>query len=67
MNNFFRNNPKAIEDTVMGLADDMASAATTFGGQGYNQFIQAREQFKSVLHILITTFNLNGEGENNND
>lgn len=34
---------------LLNLADEMAAAATTFSGQGYGSFLQAREEFKTVL------------------
>ena len=40
------------EETAMSLADDMAQAATTFAGQGYQQFLSAREAFKDAVHYL---------------
>jgi hypothetical protein len=40
------------EQTVMALVDSMAQAATVFAGHGYEQFIQAREAVKSVVHSL---------------
>lgn len=40
------------EATVMSLADDLAQAATTFTGQGYQQFLVARETLKEAVHYL---------------
>lgn len=40
------------EKSVMALVDSMAQAATTFAGQGYDQFIQTREEVKEVIHNL---------------
>lgn len=41
------------EDQLMDLADEMAAAATTFRGQGYQAFISSREQFKQALHETL--------------
>ena len=40
------------EEVLMSLADDMASAATTFNSHGYGIFINARESFKEALQKL---------------
>lgn len=42
------------ETTLMYLADNMASAATSFNAHGYDTFIQARETFKDTLHKILT-------------
>lgn len=38
------------ENDPLVLADGLAEAATTFGGQGYMMFIQARE---NLLHSFV--------------
>ena len=40
------------EQTLMTMADDMAMAATSFNGHGYEVFINSREAFKQALHEL---------------
>lgn len=42
------------EETLIHMADDMASAATTFNSGGYEQFLQAREKFKDALHRYVS-------------
>jgi len=39
--------------TLCDLADSMAQAATTFSGQGYWCFLQAREEFQAALHDIL--------------
>jgi hypothetical protein len=39
-------------EELLELADDMAAAATNFRGQGYEQFLKARETFKDRLYEL---------------
>jgi len=39
--------------TLCDLADSMAQAATTFNGQGYWSFLQAREEFQAMLHDVL--------------
>lgn len=41
------------EALLLSLADNMASAATTFNAHGYDSFIQARENFKDTLHKIL--------------
>ena len=43
-----------IEQLLLALADSMASAATTFSGQGYQSFLQARDEFKETLHNTLS-------------
>jgi hypothetical protein len=38
---------------LMDLADNMASAATTFNSHGYSMFIEAREEFKRALESVF--------------
>jgi hypothetical protein len=50
-------NNESIADNVvmlMQLADEMAAAATTFSGQGYSSFLQARETFKDTLEKTLS-------------
>lgn len=49
------------EKSVMALIDTMAQAATTFAGQGYEQFLYAREEVKTVLHNLYERCNTTRE------
>lgn len=50
-----QNKNEITEDTLLRLADTMASAASSFSSHGYDQFLEARENFKSVsLHIFNT-------------
>jgi hypothetical protein len=35
------------------LADSMAQAATTFNGQGYWTFLQARQEFQQALEQIL--------------
>ena len=41
------------ENMLMNLADDMAAAATSFNGHGYQVFISSREQFRQTLHEIL--------------
>lgn len=43
-----------VEQLLLALADDMASAATTFSGQGYQSFLQARQAFQEALHNTLS-------------
>lgn len=47
---FEENANELNEETLMDMADEMASAATSFDRGGYEQFIQARELFRRSLH-----------------
>ena len=47
-----KKQPRPSEEAVMALADDLAQAATTFAGQGYQQFLNAREAVKAAINIL---------------
>jgi hypothetical protein len=49
------NNLQVTEDEIalMSLADDMASAATTFNAHGYEIFLRAREAFQQTLHKAL--------------
>lgn len=45
-----------MEDSLLALADGMAAASAAFNTiQGYDQFIQAREQFKTALHAAVVS------------
>jgi hypothetical protein len=48
-------NQQLAEDEIvlMSLADDMASAATTFNAHGYEIFLRARETFQQTLHKAL--------------
>ncbi len=48
-------NQQLAEDEIalMSLADDMASAATTFNAHGYEIFLRAREAFQQTLHKTL--------------
>ncbi len=50
----FESTDEINEESLMNMADEMASAATTFNDRGYDNFIQAREAFKTALHEFIT-------------
>lgn len=41
------------EEEMISLADNMASAATTFNSHGYDTFISARQIFLDALHKLM--------------
>lgn len=41
------------EQYLISLADNMASAATTFNSHGYEVFLQARSQFIQQLHEVL--------------
>jgi hypothetical protein len=45
---------KLFEKTILDLADNMAAAASSFSSHGYDAFIQARDNFKDVLHNLVS-------------
>lgn len=47
---FEQDDQELNESTLMSMADEMASAATTFHNNGYENFLLAREQFKQALH-----------------
>lgn len=38
------------EDELIALADNMASSAASFSAHGYDEFIRARDLFKSTVH-----------------
>jgi hypothetical protein len=42
------------EGLMLHLADSMAAAATNISGQGYDQFILARDLFIATNHKLFT-------------
>lgn len=47
---------KSVEETeqyLLSLADNMASAATTFNSHGYEIFLQSRSQFIEQLHFIL--------------
>jgi len=44
-------------DKFIQLADDMASAASSFNSHGYDSFIQAREIFKAFVNDYCRTSN----------
>lgn len=48
-------NYNVVEKTILDLADNMAAAASSFSSHGYDAFIQARDNFKEVLHSLVST------------
>lgn len=48
-NNDYNNDYTKLCD----LADSMAQAATTFHGQGYWAFLQAREEFQQALEQIL--------------
>lgn len=41
------------EIELLHLADDMASAASTFNAHGYDLFIRSRDSFKETLHKIL--------------
>lgn len=45
---------KVTETELLSLADNMASAATTFNAHGYEMFLQARERLKEAIHEALT-------------
>lgn len=45
---------KVTETELLSLADNMASAATTFNAHGYEVFLQARERLKEAIHEALT-------------
>lgn len=47
-----KHNVKEIQATLMNKADNMAAAAVMFGSHGYDQFINAREDFKMTLEEI---------------
>ena len=47
------DNIEAEKAHLIQLADDMAAAATTFHGQGYGQFLEAREKCKEGIKHFI--------------
>ena len=47
------NGQEMNEEILLALADDMASAATSFNSQGYDIFIQSRERLKEYVHSLF--------------
>lgn len=44
---------KETEQYLLSLADNMASAATTFNSHGYEIFLQSRNQFIEQLHFIL--------------
>jgi hypothetical protein len=46
-------NTETTKEQLMKAADDMAMAATSFAGQGYEVFINSREYFKKLLNEII--------------
>jgi hypothetical protein len=52
------DNQHVTEDEIalMALADDMASAATTFNAHGYEIFLRAREAFQRTLHKTLVDY-----------
>ena len=44
---------KLTEELVLGFADSMAAAASSFNQQTYDAFISSREQLKSALKQLF--------------
>jgi len=51
------NQLKETEDFLLRLADNMASAATTFNSHGYEIFLQARTDFITELHKVLISDN----------
>lgn len=45
------------KNKIIELADMMASAATTFNAHGYDNFIQARDEFKKAIESLFVKMN----------
>jgi len=45
--------PHITEQQIIFLADNMAEAATTFAGHGYQQFLQARTDFLDTIHKFV--------------
>lgn len=45
------------EQELLNLADNMASAATTFNMHGYEIFLQARDRFIETLHETLNLLN----------
>lgn len=41
--------------TLLSLADNMASAASSFNSHGYDNFIVARDVFKNTVNTLVIT------------
>ena len=41
------------EETLMVMADEMASAATSFNHHGYENFIISRDKFRTALHKFV--------------
>jgi hypothetical protein len=41
------------EKNLMDLADTMAAAASSFNAHGYSMFIQARDELKDALHVVM--------------
>lgn len=50
--NHYQSLPET-EQYLLSLADNMASAATTFNSHGYEIFLQARSQFIKELHEVL--------------
>jgi hypothetical protein len=48
-----QNSPGLLETELLYLADNMASAATTFNAHGYEVFLQARERLKEAIHDAL--------------
>jgi hypothetical protein len=42
------------EQEAMTVVDSMAQAATSFAGQGYEQFLYARDTVKAMVHALCS-------------
>ena len=51
-----RENEDVTPETLLKLADDMASAAVSFSAHGYDHFISARENFKNVSRQIFETY-----------
>ena len=41
------------KQTLLELADNMAAAATTFSGQGYGAFLEAREKYVGEVNTFL--------------
>ena len=49
-------NIQNAQELLLQLADQMAAAATSFNAHGYDQFIQARDQYKDSIIQILTNF-----------
>jgi hypothetical protein len=49
-------NKQEIEQTIIDLADAMASSASSFNSHGYFQFLEARQSLIDTLHSFLTVY-----------